>query len=422
MSPTEKIAQRTQTAFILTRILGLPLWGLISLLTFILYKHSLITPLQIAIIIALKPMSSLLAPYWSQAIYQRQDRITSNLVWANIFRYLPFLLLPWVNNSWFIIFIFGAYMMLYRATVPAWLELFKCHLPKMTRERTVALGCTIDYCGTAILTLILGILLDNFEEGWYWLFFATALIGFSSTWFLFFLPSPAVTEPPLVKAFPATSFIGYSFKEAILKPWSQSWKLIRECPDFASFQIGFMFGGAGLMIMQPALPAFFVDTLNLSYTELSIALAMCKGIGVAVSSPVWTRLFGKLSIFHFCSLVTFLAAIFPFFLLSSSLSIVLLYLAYILYGIMQAGSELSWHMSGLLFSKEKESSAYSSTNVLTVGIRGCIVPALGSAILMSSSSISVMILGGCLCFLGTLHFLRYSRNKAKQIQDKAVML
>ena len=37
---------------------------------------------------------------------------------------------------------------------------------------------------------------------------------------------------------------------------------------------------------------------------------------------------------------------------------------------MQAGSELSWNMSGPLFSKQEESSSYTSVNIVTAGIRG----------------------------------------------------
>ncbi|MFN0065298.1 MAG: hypothetical protein ACKVOH_03565 [Chlamydiales bacterium] len=56
-----------------------------------LYKNAAISSLQIALIVALKPMPSLLSPYWSQAICQRPNRIVSNLAGAHFLRYLPFL-------------------------------------------------------------------------------------------------------------------------------------------------------------------------------------------------------------------------------------------------------------------------------------------------------------------------------------------
>lgn len=48
--------------------------------------------------------------------------------------------------------------------------------------------------------------------------------------------------------------------------------------------------------------------------------------------------------------------------------VIMLYVAYGLYGVMQAGSELGWHMSGPCFAQEKDSTVFSSTNVLMVGI------------------------------------------------------
>lgn len=377
----------TRSAYLWTRILGTPFWALLyNLLVFILYKNLHINPLQITLLVALKPMSSLFAPYWSQAIHQRPDRIVSNLVWANVLRYVPFLFMPWMN-SWLIILAFALYMMLYRATIPGWMELFKRHLPETVRERTLGHACIVDYCGAAAMMLILGPILDSYENSWRILFPFLALIGLSSTWFLMRIPSP---KRPVDEPFTHV----FSVKGEITKPWKQAWNLLKERPDFTNFQIGFMLGGGGLMIMQPALPAFFVDTLMLSYTEMSFALAVCKGIGVAATSPLWTRLLSKMNIYGFCGFVTLLASIFPLLLLLAPLNLLLLYTAYILYGVMQAGSEMGWHISGVIFSKEKESSAFSSINVLTVGIRGCVIPALGTLILASSGSIAVMM-GSC---------------------------
>lgn len=58
------------------------------------------------------------------------------------------------------------------------------------------------------------------------------------------------------------------------------------------------------MVMQPALPAFFLGELNLSYTTLAIALAACKGIGFIFTSRLWAGLLDKLNIFRFSLHVT----------------------------------------------------------------------------------------------------------------------
>lgn len=398
--------RRTQIAFICTRLLGTPCWCLLSMLAFILYKNLHLSPLQITIIVALKPATSLLSPYWSQAIYQRPDRIITNLIGANFLRHLPLLFIPWIQSPWFIIISFGLYMMLTRATIPAWMELLKYNLPKEKREEMVGYGTTIDYLGTAALAVGIGMLLDHYQNIWKWLFSLSASLGLLSTLFFAFVPLRNAS----VSLANAISSQKFYIKRKIFKPWGQVWELISQRKDFRIFQIGFMFGGSGLMIMQPALPQFFIDILHLSFTEMGIAIALCKGIGVALTSHLWTKLFRKSNIFQLSALVTIFAALFPFFLLATSFHLILLYFAYILYGIMQAGSELSWHMSGLVFAQEKDSSTFSITNVLTVGIRGCFVPALGSILLSFVHPIGVILSGALLCLLASSYFLFNSRN------------
>jgi len=376
---------------------------MVYLLSVILYKDMHISPLQITFIITLKPMSALFAPYWSQIIYQRPDRIISNLVWANILRYLPFLFFPWIDSSWIIIAAFGLYMMFYRGVMPAWMETIKNNLPALSRERLIAFGSAIDYCGTALLPLILGLVLDKYEHSWRWLFLGTGLLGLISTVFLYRIPISTTTNQ---LASTPSSILSF-FKVSVLKPWKESWRLVKSDVNFLNFQIGFMLGGAGLMIIQPVLPMFYVDILKLSYTKMLIALTVCKGLGFAIATPLCVKLFRKLNIFHFSGVVTVLAALFPFLMLGAQFHISLLYIAYGLYGIMQAGSDLSWHMSGPVFAQEKESTLFSGTNVLTVGIRGCLVPLIGTLLYALTNSSVVMLLGSLLCFFATIHFMKY---------------
>lgn len=408
---SEHILSRTRSAFIWSHVLGVPFWGLVNLLSIILYKDMHISALQITAILALKPMSALLAPYWSQMIYKRPDRMVSNLVWSHILRFIPFLFIPWVESSWLIVLAFGFYMMLYRGAIPAWMELFKRNVPALTRERVVAYGSTIDFCGAAISPFLIGFFLDSYEQAWRWLFPPMALLGLLSTWFLSRIPRSLPTQS--IPASQSTQSLAELCRAYLTQPWRHTWRLMCERTDFAHFQVGFMLGGAGLMIYQPALPHFFVDTLNLSYTKMLLALTLCKGIGFLLASSFWTRLFGRWDIFRFSGLVTALAALFPLVLLGAQTHIAFLYCAYALYGVMQAGSELSWHMSGPVFAKEQESSLYSATNVLTVGIRGCVAPFLGSLLYVYTNSMAVMLVGSVLCLLATRYLSRYAGTQTQ---------
>ena len=164
--------------------------------------------------------------------------------------------------------------------------------------------------------------------------------------------------------------------------------------------------------MQPALPSFFCDQLQLSYTELMIALAICKGIGYALTSRIWAHWMDRLSIYRFSSFVTILAGLFPLALMMGKIEVLWVYMAYLLYGVMQAGSEMSWNLAGPIFSQEEDSSAYSSVNLVTVGVRGCMIPFVGGYLFGVISASSVLLLGGVLCALASLQLSRADKRYA----------
>lgn len=406
MSQTSSISpiftQRTRSAYVATRVLDTPFWAIYNMLPFILYKDLHATPLQLALIMTLKPLVSLLSLYWSAAINKRRDRLVSNIIWARWLGYLPFFFFPFVNNIWFFIASFGLYMMLAVGIVPAWMEILKLNIPGKSRERVFSYTQAFGYMGGGLLPFVLGWVLDGYFQAWRWIFPAAACLAL----FSFFFQSRILI--PINQSLPASAPL--NIKERLITPWKNAWELICHRIDFRYFQIGFMILGSGLMIMQPALPIFFVDVLNLSYMELAIALTLCKGIGFAVASPFWSRWIHHIDIFRFSSLLAALGCLFPLCLILAKFHLLWLYIGYISYGIMQSGNELTWNMSGPIFAKDEDSSLFSSVNVLAIGLRGSFVPALGSLICSVSNSSMAMLTGGLLCILATARFYSYSKQ------------
>ena len=72
---------------------------------------------------------------------------------------------------------------------------------------------------------------------------------------------------------------------------------------------------------------------------------------------------------------------------------------------MQAGSEMSWNLSGPIFADREDSSPYSALNVITVGIRGCVVPLLGTFLCSAMGPSAVFFIGIGFCFMATWHML-----------------
>ncbi|NGX60289.1 MAG: hypothetical protein KR126chlam3_01460 [Chlamydiae bacterium] len=363
-----------------------------ALLLFILSKDLGATPLQITALIALKPIVSLFSPYWSALVHKRPDRLRSNVILASFIGHAPFFFFPWIKNPWFLIGAGALFLMMKRGVIPSWMELLKRNLPERKRGRTFSYGSILSYLGGAILPIFFGMWMDNDEAAWRLLFPLTSFLSLAGTLFLLRIPT---IQAPLEKT-------PFDLKATLIHPWKTAFHLFKTRPDFTQYQIGFMLGGSGLMVMQPALPAFFIGELGLSYTTLAIALATCKGIGFALTSQIWAKWFSRINIFRFSSLVTILAALFPLTLILAKFQIPWIYAAYLIYGVMQAGSELSWHLSGPIFSGKDDSSSYSSVNVVTVGLRGLIAPFCGSLLCMQFSPTPVLLLGGLLCLFASL--------------------
>lgn len=403
---------RTRSAFLWTRIMRTPLWAIYCMLPFILFRDLHATPIQIAMAVALKPVVSIFSLYWSSAIDNRRDRLVSNIIWANILGVIPFFFFPYFESPWFFILALGLFMMLHRGVIPAWMEIMKLNLPRVYRQRIFAYATAFGYLGDGVFPFLIGWLMDGYHEAWRWIFPVTAFISLTSILFLIRFPIRQTTEEPVRQP------VG-SMKEHLLRPWKNSWKLLWNRPDFQKFQTGFMLGGTGLMLMHPVLPVFFMDFLQLSYTELAIALTLCKGIGFALTNQVWAQWMNRVDIYRFSSLVTLLASLFPLCLLAAKSQIMMVYVAYFVYGIMQAGSELSWNLSGPIFAQEEESTVYSGVNVVTVGIRGCVAPMMGTLLgSLWGPSVALMV-GGVFCLLATYRMASYS-NEYGEAATRAV--
>lgn len=409
----------TGWAFVALHLMSVPFWAVFTLLPFILYKEMGATTFEISLVITLKPLTALIAPYWSSFFsdYKR------NLVLSNLLRFFPFLLLPWWTHLWWIIAAHGLFMALHRGTMATWMELIRLMFPAEKRQKLVAAVSCIDYLGGALLPLPFGFLLDHYADAWKWLFFTAALFASLSTFFLLAIPSylkssdkhnaqlkdARTNHSQPTKAFLANRLFMRSLR-ALAAPWVRSLHLLSKRKDFALFQLGFMLSGSGLMIMHTALPVFFVDELNLSYTELTMALTACKGAGFALSSPLWAKIFQQIDLFVFGAQVALLAGFFPLLLLLAPLNSFFIYLAYLLYGTMQAGSNLSWRLAGPCFSKTEESLDYTNTSILAVGMRGLFVTSLGHWLCLLAGAKLTLISGGFFCFATTVLLFSFDRQ------------
>lgn len=368
---------------------GEPLCTAYAWAAFILYKELGASAFQLTLLMLLKPVVTILSPYWSAS----GGPIKSNLLWAGFWMRAPFLLCPWVDSSWYLIAACVNYMFFFRAAAPAWMEILKRKLSGYSRffSYSSALG----YLTGAAISLTGGKWLDATPGNWKWLFFFSALIGLAGMLFQVAIPLKGEMLPNKREKIP--------LRERLQRPWLDSFSLMKSRVDFAHFQWGYMLCGFGIMIIQPALPLFAVDELNISYLEVAAAISIAKGLGYVLSSPIWARWMDRFSIFVVAAVVFSLFGLFPLLL---SLGSVWLYVAYFCYGIGQGGSHLTWNLSGPLFAGKEDSSRFTRVSVVLGGLRGAIAPSLGGWIAVVYGSQSVLWIGGLLSLIGALYLLQ----------------
>lgn len=409
---SKKEAERlTRQAFILTSVLSAPFWAIYTLLLFILYKDLHATPLQITVFVILRPLVSIFSLYWSAHVKDRPDRLLPNVIWAGVLGSLPFFFFPFIDNPWFFIGASALYMTLMRGVFPAWMEILKLNLSDQVRKETISYATTISFVGGGVLSLLIGWMLDDFYQIWRLIFPVAAIVNMMAIFYQCRIPITLTKRPELSKkTVPLT--------DQLLEPWKNVWNLLASKADFRNFHIGYMLGGFGLVIIQPALPSFFMDQLHLSYKELTTAITFCKGIAFAFSSPIWARWLNVENIFKFSSLVAFLAGLSLLFLVLAQINLAWIFIAYLIYGVMQSGSELSWHLAGPIFSQGEDSSTYSSVNLAIIGLRGCVAPLLGGMLLHTFSPDIVLIAGALFSFSGSLKLLPFRiAGKVRKVEN-----
>lgn len=385
---------KTGRALIGSSLLSEPLATLYGFLAFILYKDLGASAFQIALLTMLKPVATILSFYWSAGLGGK--RLGSNVMWAGIWMRAPFLLCLWVDSVGYVIAASVNYMFFYRAGIPAWMEILKRNMPEGRRGRIFSISSGLGYAEGIILSLAMGAILDHDPGMWKGLFFCSAGLGLVA----------AVMQGRVAPEGPATERVGVPLRELLVRPWRDSWELMRQRPDFSRFQWGFMICGFGIMLIQPALPLFAVDWLGISYLEMAAAVSIAKGMGFALSSPLWAKWIDRVNVFRMASIVFLTVGLFPVLLCFSEWSLGWLYAAYFWYGVGQGGSHLVWHLSGPMFARKEESSRYTGVNVVLAGLRGGVAPPLGGWLAVLFGPIAVLLLGGAFCFYSGLSLLR----------------
>jgi len=380
------------------RISHEPFLAFYAILPFILRKDLAASILQISILCSLRPIIPIFSFYWSALLSLQKKTLRSHVITAWFFAHFPFVFVLWTQNVWYLIFCCIMYELFHKSGMPAFMEILKLNMEKTSRETLYTFLYVLTFIESIFLGLVMAMVLDQVASCWVWV--CTLTVGLSMT-SLFLQRKISVTERVSTPSVPIIS--------RVVSPWSEAFQLLRDHPNFARFQYGFMIGGFGLMLIAPSLALFYVDSLRLTHLELILGRSVLMGIGVVLSSSYWRRYLTIPSVPSMTRRILLGFAFFPFLLACALFFPPCLYIAFFCYGVAQAGSHLLWNLSGTLFSGTEDSSPFSRVNILLLGLRGLVAPALGGVLCHWVGPLPVLWLGGSICLSGAL-FLLFSKE------------
>jgi hypothetical protein len=396
---TEQL-KKTRSALIWSSVLNEPLSCLLIWLPFILRKDCHATAWQISLLATLKPIVSLFSFYWPKIANSFGLNHQKSVLLSGFLARFLFLFFPLIESIEFTLFAASMYLFFSRAQVPSWMELLKLNLEPIQRQKWFSLSSMFGYAEGILLAVGFGSLFDHTLIAWRYLFTLSACFGMVGI--LYQMMIPHVAKETIAQE--------STFFELLIHPIRDAFELMKKRTDFALFQWGFMFGGFGIMLANVVCPLYFVDVLNLSHVDYAQARYIYMGLGFILFSPLWQKGMQIFSIFGLTLKICLGFAAFVLFMYLSKISHFFLNISFFLYGASQAGSHLIWHLSGPEFAKNEDSSAYSSVNVVMVGIRGLIGPALGSILYIKFGPLVVFALSFLCCLLGGAMMLKEKKR------------
>jgi hypothetical protein len=401
------MADRTKKALLYMHLFNEPLVVIYALLPFILRKDLGASLFQISILAALKPTIPIFSFYWSA---NRRLPLKINLMGAWMIGRLPFLFIPFIDSIWYLILACAIYELFSKSGIPSVIEILKKNISKGEREYILTLCMMLTFLESILIGLLFAGFLDQSPHAWRWICGITVILSLSSLFAQWQIPSPDAASdsiPPKKPIF-----------EKITSPWKETFSLLKEKPDFARFQIGFMMGGFGLMLIAPSLAIFYANTLDLSHANVVTGRSILMGFGILLSSYFWKEAIKNHSIFKMTLWILLGFGLYPILLLLAKVHLAWFYFSLLLYGIAQAGSHLLWNLSGTIFSQDTDSSPYSRVNIFMLGLRGAIAPTIGGYLCyLYGPSLNLMI-GSFCCLSGALYMTLTSKLKNQRSSDK----
>ncbi|MBP7206095.1 MAG: MFS transporter, partial [Candidatus Cloacimonetes bacterium] len=265
---------------------------------------------QLMLMTMLWPVANFFSVWWAR-VFERSCHKQRYFVIAGIIGRLTLVYAIWLVSMNEYLVLLGLLFASNSLIVPAQNSIYQRNIDPSRRARVFGIIQSVGIAVSVGLTFIAGRLLDIREDSFRLILVVTGIVGFISAAVLAMIRIQEPLGPRDCQPL--------HWKRVLYEPVTGTLKLLRENKAFAAFERSFSIYGMGFIMMQPIIPIYLVDKLQLTYTANFLAKGIVSQLGMLFLSPLIGKLHDRMHPFRFMAAAFGLLMFFPLLFVVSSL-------------------------------------------------------------------------------------------------------
>ena len=375
---------------------------------------------QLMLMAMIWPISNFFSIWWGR-VFEKSCHKSRIFLIAGIIGRLSLVYAIWLSTMNEYLVLLGLLFSTNSILIPAQNSIYQRNIDVSRRAKVFGYTTSVSQLISVAVTFVAGRMLDVDEQTFRWVLVATGLCGFMHAAFLSFI---RIQEPVQ-----RDECAPVNWRKTAIEPIRRTLRLLKENRQFAAFERSFSIYGMGFIMMQPIIPIYLVDRLQLSYTSNFLAKGILSQVGLLLLSPMIGKIHDRVHPFRFISGSFAMLMLFPLLIVVSSLwqgssvmPTVFVFIAYALFGVAMAAVNMAWNMGSIFFAGKDDASMSQSVHVTMTGIRGLIAPVLGYAILKLFGITMVFVVAAMFLLCAAIISLRDYRRLGNGISIEPIQM
>ncbi|VTS07386.1 MFS transporter [Tuwongella immobilis] len=336
-------------------------------------------PLELTILVAAFPVGVFFGPLWA-GFGRRvgmQRLVTQMAIWAN----LPLFAIFWVEQAWLFTLLVSISQILNSGMRMGQSSLYPLLYPKAIRGRVLGRLTFWTFLTMVPTILMSGWLLDCSREMVRVLYPLAGMCGLIGAVYYHTIVVPG---------------------EDVLVQRDRSWmaglngvrRVLQDDQAHLLYQGAFFLSGSAFFLSSHIVLLLVCDRFDFSAFELALWMTVMPQLLLAVSSPIWGRIYDRVGLVN-CRLL--ISAVMTTYLMSYWLGIVLgwpvlIVLGSILMGLSNGGGQVTWALTPSHFAKQPaDVPIYNGIHFVLNGTRGLVMPWIGSVMWVLTGPAAVLV-------------------------------